>query len=163
MELKPRAFDPRYVFRAKNDFQILSGKHRLYDEHFNNHPIWPDLKYHEEVKRIKQEWSTKVSHIAGQSLDKDLENLLMAYQKIKGDYTLITVVINSLFGVLYDHFSDMLRDNEIGYLSDADYNAYLQQYKEAIETNKRCGLDCWNKPTVTQIEQQIAQSLKSKH
>lgn len=160
--LKERSHDrlPQYVHSAKKDFELLALKQKEYDENFFNHRIWPASKYHEEKKRIELEWTTRSPNNIGQSLALDIERLTIAYKQIDTNRILQITIINSFFGVLYEYFTKMYTDFEVGYISDENYKNYLLQYQEAIDTNKRLNLDCWDKPALKQIESQIAAILK---
>ncbi len=162
MQLKERSLDklPQYVNSAKKDFETLALKQKEYDENFGNHRIWPASKFHEEKKRIEEEWKTRSPNAAGQSLAMDIERLTLAYKQIESNITLQTVIINSLFGALYNCFPGMYNDWSVGYLLDGDYENYLIQYQEAIDTNKRLKLDCWDKPALIQIQKEISAILK---
>lgn len=162
MQLKERSHDrvPKYVHSAKIDFELLAIKQREYEEIFFNHRIWPENKFHVEKKRIEEEWKTRSPNNIGQSLALDIERLTIAYKQTDTNRILQVTIINSLFGVLYDYFASLYTDFDIGYISNEGYKIYLLQYQDAIDTNKRLNLDCWDKPAFKQIQSQIATILK---
>lgn len=162
MELKPRLKDPRY-WSAKSDFKALEDMQGDYGAFFPTHPIHAPGNHQREKERIEKEWLVHPVVGGGRSKEKDLENLWIAWSNVNNLEIERRATINLLFARIYEYFSEILLDYEIGYVNDQLMEEYMVHYKNAIATNKNLSLDCWNREPIKLIEKQIAKIVKTKN
>lgn len=163
MQLKERSKViplPRYVNEeAKTDFKELAETHKVYEQEILTHKLWPKANYEKE-RQIRISNSENYSKIAGWSIEKELESLVMSYGKVEVFENRLSARMKIIFEYLYGDFHDMSNDFTNNYISHETYTSFLQLYARAVETNKRLGLNHWNKSPIEKIEKAIAETLK---
>lgn len=163
MQLKERSTVvpiPRYVHQAKYDFKELAETHKVYEQEVLTHKLWPKANY-DAQRQIRISNPDNYSKIAGWSVEKELESLILAYKQVEILEMRLSSRMKIMFEYLYGDFNDMYNDLTNNFISHETYKSYLPLYKEAIDTNKRLQLNHWNKqPTFDKIEKQIAETLK---